>query len=527
MGGDLRFGWFVSAGRVLGCEDRWAVWFGVTGLLAGCVCFVFVKGAMKSFDRELVSGNLTRSVWKLMWPVVLTQLAAGVHGFIDQVMVGHYIDGIEANAGIGAAWQVFLVFIVFLSSLFHGMAILTARYAGKRDHESVNKVAYDVFITAVYLLVFVVGPLGYWISPYLLDLVNTAPEVKAHALPYIRFLFMASVPMFMMFLLNGAFLSTGNPKIPVVLNVLTAVTHVLLSWLFITGAGPFPEMGSLGAAVGTCAGPIPSVLLALYLILRHKVILGPPKRFSCVPDWGVIKSVTRLGVPAGTQAVLLNIGGVALYAFIGGLPNSAEAQAAYTICYGQLFSFVTWTGFGVRAASATLIGQNIGAGKTERGIRAVYLSALFGFVWASSFGVLYWFFPDTLLGFFNVKDGETLIIGTSLLHYLTFSGIFVIVSLALTGGLQGAGDTVSPMLIAFATQIVILLGICEVYRQSGNLTTDVIWAAILVSHVCRFGLSLVVFRRGRWKGLRVSIDEPDEPELDPYVEAAPDSEGSG
>lgn len=495
------------------------------GGLRGRSDAVSAKDAMKSFDNELVSGNLTRSVWKLMWPVVITQLAAGVHGFIDQVMVGHYIPGIEANAGIGVAWQVFLVFIVFLSSLFHGMAILTARYAGRRDHESVNKVAYDVFITAIYLLIFVIAPIGYFISPFLLEWVNTEAAVQAHALPYIRVLFTASVPMFIMFLLNGAFLSTGNPKIPVVLNIITAATHILLSWLFITGVGPFPELGSIGAAVGTCAGPIPSVIIGVYLIVRHKVILGPPKRFTLIPDFTVLKTVTRLGVPAGMQAVLLNLGGVFLFRYIGSLPNSAEAQAAYTICYGQLFSFVTWTGFGVRAASATLIGQNIGAGKTERGVQAVHLSALFGFLWAFSFGILYWFFADTLLGFFNVTEGEAFIIGSSLLQYLTFSGIFVIVSLALTGGLQGAGDTVSPMYIAFATQIVVLLGICEVYQQNGRLTTDVIWAAILISHMCRFVLSIVVFKRERWKGLRVSIDE--EPELDPYVETAPDSEGSG
>ena len=97
-------------------------------------------------------------------------------------------------------------------------------------------------------------------------------------------------------------------------------------------------------------------------------------------------------------------------------------------------------------------------------------------------------------------------------------------SLAFTGGLQGAGDTVSPMLIAFATQIVILLGICEVFQRYDRLTTDVIWSAILISHVFRSALSFVVFKREKWKGLRVSI-EPQKRELDPYVEAAPDTEG--
>lgn len=459
---------------------------------------------MSKFDTDLVSGNVMRSVWKLTWPVVLTQIIAGIHGIIDQILVGNYV-GFSAQAGIGVSWQLFLVIIVFLSSLFHGMGIMIARYTGRQDHDSMNRIVYQVVLACMYLLVFVIAPLGYLVSPTLLNLVNASPEVQVHALPYIRTLFTMSAPMFVMFVLNGAFQASGQPKIPLMLGIVTTVVNVIVSYVLITGLGPFPEMGARGAAIGTCIGPLPSTFAAFMLIYRHKTIIGPPTRYTLIPDLTVIKSVARIGIPSGIQAVLLNIGGAVLLAFIGALEYSAASQAAYTICYTQLFSFVTWTGFGLRAACSTLMGQNIGAGKPERGKKAVYVGAQFGFFWAVGFGLLYWNGTSFLLGAFGISEVLVLDIANDLLHYLSFSGIFVAVTLAFTGGLQGAGDTKKPMIIAFVTQILVLLGICATYQYLGLITTSVIWSAILVSHMSRFMLTIIEFRRGQWSHIKVEI----------------------
>ena len=461
---------------------------------------------MTTFDDDIVSGSVLRSILKLAWPIIITQLVAGIHGIIDQILVGVYV-GYEAQAGIGLSWQLFLVIVVFLSSLFHGMNILVARYCGRRDHGAVNRIVAEVLIISVYLIIFFVGPVGYFLTPYALELVNAEPVVQEYAQPYLRLLFTTSLPLFLMFILNGAFQSSGNPKIPLVLGLLTMVFKISVSFVLITGYGIFPELGVIGAAIGTSVGPLPAVILGLFLIYGGKAIVGPPERFSFAPDFKVLKAVAGLGLPSGIQAVLLNLGGAALLGFIGSLQYSAETQAAYIICYAQLFSVVTWTGFGLRAACATVMGQNMGAGKNDRGKQAVFMGAGIGFIWAASFGLFYWFMPDTLLGFFGIDEPLVLEIGANLLRFLTFSGMFVSVTLAFTGGLQGAGDTRKPMYIAFISQIVILLGICAVAEMMGELSTTVIWTSILVSHISRFVMSYVVFARGKWEHITVEIEQ--------------------
>jgi Na+-driven multidrug efflux pump len=163
-----------------------------------------------------------------------------------------------------------------------------------------------------------------------------------------------------------------------------------------------------------------------------------------------------------------------------------------------LFSLVSWISFGLRSASGTLMGQNIGAGKHARGKQAVLIAAGFGVIWATGSGLIFWFLGGWLLSLFNATGEPVFSYGVSLLHYLSFSGVVLAAALALTGGIQGAGETKIPMYIAFLTQIVVLLGYCSCFYLLGTLTPERIWMAILVSHISRLVLTYAFFRTERW-----------------------------
>ncbi len=463
---------------------------------------------MKPFDKEIVSGSLLRSVWKLAWPLALLNLINGIHGIVDHVLIGHFHGSADnaANAAIGVAWQVFLVVVVFIASIFHGMNVLIARYAGQQDREALSAVFHSAFMASLLILVGVVAPAGYLVAPSLLRAVNVSDAVYVHALPYLRLLFLCGAPLFLMFMLTGAFHASGQPKTPLKLGILTTILNVLISSVLIIGIGPFPSLGVMGAALGTVLAPTVSCGIGLYLVFRRRMIIQPPSRLWRMPDQRLLRTMTRIGVPTGIQGVLLNVAGVLLLRYISALEHSAAAQAAYTICYAQLFSLVTWTSFGLRAAAGTLMGQNIGAGVPDRGKRGVLLAAGLGAVWAATVGLVFWNLPEVLLGFFNAVDEPVVGFGVSLLRYLSLSGVAVAVNLALTGGLQGAGATRPPMFIAFATQIVILLSISQVFLSLGMLTADKLWAALFISHAIRLMLTWMVFRTDGWTRTVVEVE---------------------
>ena len=168
-----------------------------------------VSSTGKSFDRSIVEGPIRGAVWKLAWPTMLQNIIGGLQGIVDHAMVGNYV-GYVGNAAIGVSWQIFLVVIVFISSLFTGMGVLVARFTGANEPDKVNRTVYQAFLTAVMLVAFVLAPIGWFFSPILLELVNATAEVQAEALPYLRTMFVFSFGMLLFFMFSGALRSAGG-----------------------------------------------------------------------------------------------------------------------------------------------------------------------------------------------------------------------------------------------------------------------------------------------------------------------------
>ncbi len=465
-----------------------------------------VAGPRRSgrFDRSIIEGPLAPAVWRIAWPTMLNNVIGGVQGIIDHAMVGHYV-GYQGNAAIGVSWQIFLVVIVFISSLFTGMSVLVARFAGADDHERVNRAVYQAFLTTAALSLAVLAPIGYVLTPVLLGVVNATPAVQGEAMPYLRIMFLFSWGMMLFFMLGGALRSAGDARTPLRLGVIVTMLNVALNIVLIRGLGPIPSFGTAGAAMGTVIATGSVGIYALIMLRRDVWPIGFPKGMSLRPDWHIIRALFRFGLPTGVQGVAMNVGGVLLLSYIGSLARSAEAQAAYTIAYTQLFTFVTWTAVGLMGAAAAVAGQNLGANNPQRASDAVHTAARFAITGAVTIGILFLLIPRQLLGIFGMDEPVVVELGIELLRFLSVSGIFIAVALTYTGGLQGTGDTRSPLYISIISQVILPLGMCFILDRTGTLEPVEIWMAILVGHVTRCVLSVAKFRQGRWKSIEVNV----------------------
>ena len=461
--------------------------------------------AARRYDRSIVEGPLLSAVWKLAWPTMLVNILGGLQGIVDHVMVGHFV-GFAGNAAIGVATQIWIVVIVFITSLFTGMSVLVARFAGAGDSEKVDRTVYQAFLTATAISLLIMAPVGYFLAPTLLDLVNAAPAVQTQALPYLRIMFMFSTGMLMFFMLGGALRSAGDARTPMILGVAMTVLNVVFNVILIPGLGPVPALGTAGAAIGTV---LASGLVGAYSFVklwRGGWVVSFPRGGSFAPDWGVIRALFRFGLPTGIQGIAMNVGGVLMLAFIGSLAQSAAAQAAFAVSYTQLFSLITWTSVGLMGAAAAVAGQNLGAAQPDRATEAVHTAARIGVTGAAVFGAMFLFFPRQLLAVFGMNEPVVVELGVQLLRVLSLSGLFIAAALTYTGGLQGTGDTKSPLYISIISQVAVPLGICFVIQQTGTLEPIHIWIAILVGHATRCALSMLRFRQGKWRGIVVDFE---------------------
>ena len=461
----------------------------------------------RRYDRSIIEGPLTSAVWKIAWPTMLANVIGGLQGIVDHIMVGHLV-GFTGNAAIGVAYQIFIVVIVFISSLFTGMSVLVSRFAGAGEEDKVNRTVYQAFLTAIGLSLFVMAPLGYFLSPSLLDLVNAAPAVKEQALPFLRIMFLFSSGMLVFFMLGGALRSAGDARTPMVLGITMTLLNIAFNVVLIRGLGPIPEFGTAGAAMGTCAASGLVALYALFRLLRGGWVVSFPRGEGYGPDWTIIRSLFRFGLPTGVQGIAMNVGGVLMLSFIGSLAQSAAAQAVFAVSYSELFSLITWTAMGLMGAASAVAGQNLGAGKPDRAEKAVHTAARFAVTAAAFAGIFFFFFPRQLLAIFGMHEPAVIEIGTELLRVLSVSGMFIGVALTYTGGLQGTGDTKSPLYISLVSNLIIPLGICFVIREFGTLQPIHIWLAILTGHATRSVLSVLRFNQGKWRGIAVDIGPP-------------------
>lgn len=458
------------------------------------------KAATKSFDRSIVEGPISRAVWKLAWPTVLGNVIGGIQGVVDHAMVGHYV-GYAANAAIGVSLQIFLVVVVFVMSLYTGMGVLVARYAGADDSARVNHVVYQALFATVVLAVVVLAPLGWFLAPSLLELVRAAPEVRAEALPYLRLMFVGNIGMMLFFLLSGALRSAGDAQTPLRLGVAMTALNVVCNIVLIRGLGPIPALGTTGAALGTLiAGAVVSAV-GFWLLGSGRLVIHWPRTMSRRVDWPTIRELFRFGLPTGLQGIAMNVAGVFLLRFVGSLSQSAEAQAAYAVAYTELFSLVTWTSVGLMGAAAAVAGQNLGAKRPERVEAAVQIAATYGVGIAIVVGTLFLTVPRALLAVFGMDDAVTVGLATELMGWLAVSGLFISVALTFTGGLQGTGDTKGPLYISIVSQIIIPLGLLTLLQLQRPLTPADIWRAIVIGHVTRCALSVWRFRAGAWRAI--------------------------
>jgi putative MATE family efflux protein len=456
---------------------------------------------LSPFDRSIVEGPIGPAVWKLAWPTMLQNVVAGLQGVVDHILVGNLI-GYAANAAIGVSWQIFLVVIVFMASLFTGQAVLVARFAGAADPERVNRTVQQAFMTAVAMFALL-APIGYFSAPSLLALVHAEPEVRALALPFLRINFTFSIGMLLFFMLTSALRAAGDARTPLRLGVTMTLLNLVLNLILIPGLGPIPAMGTAGSATGTVIASATVSAFALYQLFKGRLVISFSREMSWRPDWTLIRALFRFGLPTGVQGIAMNLAGVLMLRFIGTLEHSAAAQAAYAIGYTELFSLITWTSVGLMGAAATIAGQNLGAGHPDRAVHGVHAASRIGLGVAASVGAMFIALPHPLLGIFGATEADVAAIGEQLLRYLAVSGFFITVALTFTGGLQGTGDTRSPLYITLASQIAIPLGLCATIQAARPLLPGDIWLAIVLGHFTRAGLSILRFRQGKWRAIKV------------------------
>ena len=455
---------------------------------------VFVH-AVRGTGGDPTAGPLKRAVILLAIPMVLEMVMESLFAVVDIYFVSRLGDA--AMAAVALTESGITIIYTLAVGLSIGVTALVARRIGEGNRDGAARAAAQAVLLGV-LLAVVFGVTGVVFAADILSLMGADDAVVAIGLPYTRIMFGGNIVILLLFLLNAAFRGAGDAAIAMRVLWLANGLNIVLDPLLIFGVGPFPELGVQGAAIATTIGRGTAVLFQLYTLLRLGGALRIRRPHLAVQP-AIMARLVRLSATGTLQTFIGTaswIGLIRVTAEFG-----AEALAGYVIAI-RVILFAILPAWGLSNAAATMVGQGLGAGDPDRAERAVWISCRMNLVFLGAVGVFFIAFAPAIVSLFGGTGAatETAIDG---LRIVSIGFVFYAYGMVLTSAFNGAGAVWTPTIINFFCFWLWEIPLAWVLAFPVGLGPNGVFIAMTVSFSTLAVVSAVLFRRGRWKQVKV------------------------
>jgi putative MATE family efflux protein len=442
-------------------------------------------------DRDHTQGSLYGSLLVLSLPMVATSLFGGVIFQIGDLKLISSLGTDSMTAVIITNQTLRQVFVMVVMGASFGAQGMVARAIGNGDHEAADHVAGQVILLGVGLSIFMAS-LGIFFPAEMLKAMRVSPEVLEVGVPYVRFVMILNFGMIFVFLTNSILTGAGDTTTPFMVSVIQALVALFAEYCLIYGKFGAPAMGIRGAALGLIFGHVVSSSIIAWTILRGKSRIH--LRFRHLrPDVEVLKRITRQAWPPALQMLSGFLVTIYFVRMMGGFGETAQAAYSIGLRLGMVGPMIA---FPLAGATATLVGQNLGAGNPERAWKSLWVGLSIHATLMISMAVALFIYRVPFLQAFS-SDEAVIKIGDEMLFYQSLTFISLAFYFVFFRALQGAGDMMFAMFasiansafnIALATYLAIHLD----YGPSG------IFISGLASSVLVTGVVAAWIATGRW-----------------------------
>jgi putative MATE family efflux protein len=441
--------------------------------------------------RDYTTLPIGRSILLLAIPMVLETSMQSIFTVCDAFFVAKL--GSAAIASIGLTEAILAVIFSIGLGLSMGTAAMVARRIGEQDDEG----AAVATVQALVLACLVAGALGLigaaWASE-LFTFMGADDAVLEIGLGYGQWMLGGSVTILLLFLLNAAFRGAGDPMLALKALTLANGLNLILDPILIFGLGPIPAMGVTGAAVATTLGRTVGISYQLWVLFRGNSRLHLERRHLKIVT-AVMQRLLRLSGFAVFQFFVATTSYSAMVRILA--PYSSEALAGFTIAI-RVIVFVLLPAWGLANASATLVGQNLGAKKPERATRAVWVTGSLNMAFLSTVAIFFFVFSRQLVEIFTTEV-MVVEIGAECLRLISFGYPFMAWGFIFSASFNGAGDTATPTWINLACHWGLKLPLAYVLAGPLGWGLTGIFASIPVAESAVAIVAVILFLRGGWK----------------------------
>jgi len=454
-----------------------------------------LREAVRGSSIDYTTAPVGRAVVMLAVPMVMEMAMESIFAVVDVFWVAHL--GADAVATVGLTESMLTMIYTAAMGLSIGATALVARRMGEQEQEGAARAAGQSILLGVFVAAAIAALAAPW-APSLLGLMGASPEVIRSGSGFTRVMLGGNVTIVLLFLLNAVFRGSGDAAIAMRVLWLGNFLNIVLGPCFIFGLGPFPELGVTGAAVATNIGRGTAVMYQLVTLARGRGRVRITRRDLRL-DLSIMKAVLRLS-GSGTLQILIGtasyVGLVRILSVFG-----SSALAGYTIGI-RIIVFALLPAFGISNAAATMVGQNLGAGRPDRAERAVWTAAIYNMILLGAVGIVFLTAARPISGLFT-DDPLVQPFAIGCLRIVSLGFVFYAAGMVITQAFNGAGDTWTPTVINLFVFWLWEIPLAWWLSVQAGLGPRGVFIALTVAYSTLAVVTALLFRRGRWKAKKV------------------------
>ena len=442
-------------------------------------------------SQDFTEGSIGRAIVLLAVPMVLEMCMESLFGVVDVFWVAHL--GADAITTVGLTETCLTVVFVIALGLSMGATAMVARRIGEKDEAAAGVVAVQAIIVGL-IVSAAVALIGYFCAPNLLRLMGGTEDVVKLGSGYTRVIFGGSATIFLLFLINAVFRGAGDAAIAMRVLWLANIVNICLNPCLIFGVGPFPRLGVTGSAVGTTIGRGIGVMFQLWILTSGRgrfAVRAAQLRL----DLQVMARMIRLSSTAIFQYMVQMASWIGVVRIIASFGSAAAAANTLAI---RIIIFAILPSWGMSNAAATLVGQNLGAGKPERAEQSVWRTGFYNMLFLGAVGLIFITFAERIIALFTT-DPAVFPIAVSGLRLLSYGYISYAYGMVVTAAFNGAGDTFTPTILNLICFWLCQIPVAWLLAFHTSFGPRGVFIAVVISDSLLALLGVLWFRRGRWK----------------------------
>lgn len=448
--------------------------------------------AIRGEEQNLTETSINRAIFLLSVPMILEMIGEALFAVVDAFFVAQYV-GTEGVATVGLTESVLTLIYSVAIGLSGAATAVVARRVGEGNKTEGGLAVAQVIMISLILGV-IVGITGFIFAEDILRLMGGSEHLITKGSSFTRIIFASSPSIVLLYTLSGALRGAGDASTAMRSIILANFINIGMDFLLI----PVMGFGVEGAAIATTIGRTVGVLYQLYALFSGNGNIQILKK-QFLPNREVLRSLLNVAAGGTGQFLIQSASWIFLTRILSSF--GSEVVAGYTIAI-RIIIFTILPSWGMANAAATLVGQNLGAGKPERAETSVWRTAFLNMAFLLLVGIVFAFFAKDFIGIFT-NEPRVIEIGVLCLQIVCLGYVFFAFGMVIVQSLIGAGDTLSPTLINFVCFWLIEIPLAYYLAKSLAWGPSGVFWAIAISESILAVVAIFVFRRGRWKRMKV------------------------